>query len=51
MSNEQISELTNVVKETMAAGFYQPEAKIFTAADLWNIQRNGVRRMQRRSSF
>ena len=37
MSKEQTEKLTTVVKETLALRLTQ--AKIFSSADLWNIQR------------
>ena len=50
MSKEQFENLTTVVKETVATGFNLPVIKKFTAADLWNIQRHGKVRTQRRFS-
>ncbi len=47
ISAEHSKELTNVVKETLAVGFTQP--KIFSAADLWNIQRRSRTMVSRRS--
>jgi hypothetical protein len=49
MSLEQLEILTTVVKETLATGLVQPKRKIFSAADLWNIQRQGKTRIQRRT--
>ena len=51
ISTEMVKNLTTVVKETLATGFSQPKPKIFTAADLWSIQRQGKNRIQRRFSF
>ena len=51
MSKEQFENLTTVVNETLAAGFTNPARKTFTSADLWNIQRQGKTRIQRRLSF
>ncbi|MCW3090274.1 MAG: hypothetical protein JWP81_1343 [Ferruginibacter sp.] len=48
MSSEHMYETT---KEVLAAGFCQAKTKIFTAVDLWNIQRQGKSRIQRRFSF
>ncbi|MEP7143555.1 MAG: hypothetical protein ABI707_11825 [Ferruginibacter sp.] len=48
MSAQQLENLTSEVKETLAIGFDQHKSKIFTAADLWNIQRQGKSRTQRR---
>jgi hypothetical protein len=39
ISKEQVENLTTIVKETIAAGYNQAQTKLFTAADLWNIQR------------
>jgi hypothetical protein len=48
LAAEQIESLTTVVNETLAREFKLPAAKIFTAADLWNIQKQkkatGIRR-------
>lgn len=51
MSKEQFENLTIVVKETLATGYNLPSHKKFTSADLWNIQRQGKTRIQRRFSF
>ncbi|MCW3090273.1 MAG: hypothetical protein JWP81_1342 [Ferruginibacter sp.] len=51
ISAEQVENLTSVVKETLAEGFNYSKPKVFTAADLWNIQRQGKSRIQRRFSF
>ena len=37
MNKEQTKKLTTIVKETLAIGL--SKAKIFSSADLWNIQR------------
>ena len=50
ISAKDVENLTTVVKETLAVSFNQ-QNKVFTAADLWNIQRQGKRREQRRFSF
>jgi hypothetical protein len=44
---DQTENLTTVVKETLALGFSQ--AKTFSSADMWNIQRRGRTMLQRRS--
>ncbi|HNU87456.1 MAG TPA: hypothetical protein PKJ94_04175 [Ferruginibacter sp.] len=51
ISAEHTKELTTVVKETLATGLIQN--RIFSAADLWDIQRRGRGRtmMSRRSYF
>ena len=51
MSSNQFKCLTTIVNETLATDFNNTREKRFTAADLWNIQRQGKRRIQRRSSF
>jgi hypothetical protein len=48
MGTVQLENLTTVVSETLAPGFFQPKSKIFTPADLWNIQRQGKNRVQRK---
>jgi hypothetical protein len=39
LSAEEVTLLTSPVKETLAPGFKNPKSKIFTQAELWNIQR------------
>ncbi|MEO6548748.1 MAG: hypothetical protein ABIN94_12135 [Ferruginibacter sp.] len=39
ISAATLKDLTTDVKETIANGFNHPVKKKFTAADLWNIQR------------
>ena len=51
ISSREFGNLKSVVKETLAVGFNQPQSKIFTAADLWNIQRQAKSRLPRRFSF
>ncbi|MEP7143552.1 MAG: hypothetical protein ABI707_11810 [Ferruginibacter sp.] len=51
ISTELVKNLTTIVKETVVKGYNQPQSKIFTAGDLWNIQRQGKTRTQRRFSF
>ena len=46
LSKEHTEELTNVVKETLAAEF--SKGKTFSTADLWNIQRRSKTMMYRR---
>ncbi|MEO6720230.1 MAG: hypothetical protein ABIN67_07675 [Ferruginibacter sp.] len=48
ISKAQVENLTNLVKETLVPGYSQTPAKQFTAADLWNIQRNKRSIVQRR---
>ncbi|MEO6548233.1 MAG: hypothetical protein ABIN94_09545 [Ferruginibacter sp.] len=51
ISAEKMQTLTTIVTETLAIGFSGAKHKIFTSADLWNIQRQGRSRTQRRYSF
>ena len=39
MSNLEVKDLTTVVKETLDFGYCNKQHKTFSAADLWNIQR------------
>lgn len=48
LSTEDMANLTNEVKETIAFGLAEPARKIFTIAELWNIQRNIKSKLQRR---
>lgn len=49
ISAEHMVNITTVVKETIATDCCcQQQCKRFTAADLWNIQRHGKGRIQRR---
>ena len=49
ISSEQRAQLTSVVSETLAMDYPVASNKIFTAAELWNIQRQGKSRIQRRT--
>jgi hypothetical protein len=49
ISKEQTEQLTTVVSETIALGVIP--VKIFSSADLWNIQRRGRSMMSRRNYF
>ena len=51
ISKEQVENLTTIVKETIVAGYNQVQTKLFTAADLWNIQRQKKGFSQRRFSL
>lgn len=51
LSADVLNSLTTIVSETIATGFNQPAKKTFTAAELWNIQRQGKSRTQRRYSL
>lgn len=48
ISTEELASLITIVEETIAIGFNYPPNKTFTAADLWNIQRQTKNRRQRR---
>ena len=48
ISKAQLVNLTAEVKETLAMDANYTAAKKFTAADVWNIQRNKRSRVQRR---
>lgn len=48
ISTNQLDHLTSVVNETLATGFNHPKDKIFTAADLWKIQRQGKTTINKR---
>lgn len=46
-----VSNLTTIVDETLATGFTVNKSKVFSAADLWNIQRNKKSLLSRRFAF
>ena len=48
VSKNEMSVLTSEVKETLATNFDTTQEKIFSAADLWNIQRNKKRNRGRK---
>jgi len=48
ISKSQVAKLTVEVKETLALGFKQDQTKTFSAAELWNIQRQRKSFTQRR---
>ena len=48
VTKTEISLLTTEVKETLANDFNLNEQKIFSSADLWNIQRAKKRNPRRR---
>jgi hypothetical protein len=48
ISGSRLESLTREVKETIAFGYIQGTTRVFTSADLWNIQRQGKIRQQRR---
>lgn len=51
ISTQQLEHLTTIVKETLVAGFNPSKSKIFTVADLWNIQRQRKSTTQNKFSF
>jgi hypothetical protein len=51
ISNQQVNNLTTIVKETLATGISMVPGKTFSAADLWNIQRQKKSMLQRRYSL
>ena len=51
ISLSALENLTTIVNETVAAGFAHPAKKSLTVAELWNIQRQGKSRIQRRYSL
>ncbi|MEO6548235.1 MAG: hypothetical protein ABIN94_09555 [Ferruginibacter sp.] len=48
VGTRQLQQLTTLVEETLAPDFCQAKTKSFTAADLWNIQRQAKCRETRR---
>ena len=50
LTSKQVQKLTVITDETLAYNLVklQPTKKIFTAAELWNIQKNVKTRTQRR---
>ena len=52
LGENEVNQLTRVVKETLATDFQPATAKInFTAAQLWDIQRRKKSMVQRRFIF
>jgi len=51
VNKEQVEYLTSQVNETLATDFDHIVNKVFTATDLWNIQRQGKSCTQRRHAF
>ncbi|MBL0355888.1 MAG: hypothetical protein IPP72_02935 [Chitinophagaceae bacterium] len=49
LGKEELKTLTAAVSEVLASGFKTSSNKIFSAADLWNIQRNKRSFLQRRN--
>ena len=48
INKDTLAGLTSEVKETIAEGFNPPLKKIFTVAELWNIQRQRKDTVRRR---
>ncbi len=48
LSTEDIANLTIEIKETIVFGLIKPAPKVFTNAQLWNIQRQVKTKLQRR---
>ncbi len=48
ISKTQVENLTMEVKETLAMGYNHNQSKTFSAAELWNIQRQRKSLNQRR---
>ncbi|MEO6720231.1 MAG: hypothetical protein ABIN67_07680 [Ferruginibacter sp.] len=51
ISDQQVNSLTTIVKETLATSISKVARNAFSAADLWNIQRQKKSMLQRRYSF
>lgn len=42
---------SNSANETLATSICSTNSRVFTAADLWNIQRKGISSLQRRNAL
>ncbi len=51
INREELKNLTNVVKETLGLGLTQSNKRMFSAAELWDIQRRKRTFTTRRFSF
>jgi len=51
LTKEELAAITNIVKEVVAVGNKPTSEKVFSSADLWNIQRQKRTFVQRRASF
>jgi hypothetical protein len=51
LSNTEIKKLTSQVSETLLFNYRKENQKVFTAADLWNLQRQKRNFLTRRNSF
>jgi|GWRWMinimDraft_5_1066013.scaffolds.fasta_scaffold80792_1 hypothetical protein len=47
----QLENITGIITGHLSTVLNQSACKIFTTADLWNIQRKGTSGLQRRHSF
>ena len=48
LTQNELNNLTIVLKETIALEFSNPISKVFTTADLWNIRSRAKTSMQRK---
>lgn len=51
LSNAEIKKLTSQVSETLLFNYRKENQKVFTAGDLWNLQRQKRNFLTRRNSF
>ena len=51
INTQDLIKITTVVKETLHLGHGKPAKKIFSAADMWNIQRQKKATTLRRLAF
>ena len=51
LTEAQVNSLTSIVAETIAFSQEMPKTKVFTAAELWNIQRQKKAITTRRHSL
>ena len=51
LTNNEIKNLTLQIRETVASGFINQKRRIFSAAELWNIQRTKKNVSFRRNYF
>ena len=51
LNKEELTAITSIVKEVVAVGHKSTTNKIFSSADLWNIQRQKRTFVQRRFSL
>lgn len=48
LSKDVVNNLTTIVSESLAKNYSSEQSKVFSAADLWNIQRQKRALVQRR---